>query len=201
MHLVQLCPGSVPGLRVLASSDSSVSESKTESDEEKNVSVVLSLGENEEPKLDLSKKKLRGKHSKHTKNVECEAVNNSDKKTDLMKKNRSVTNTSVKSSPMKPNSLLNDVSVNGNVKEGEDGPRFKDLGGMDELKREVIAPLYHPELPRSLGVRPMSGILFHGPPGCGKTRLAHAIANETGLPFYKISATELVSGITGDEWV
>ncbi|GKA26441.1 hypothetical protein Tco_0712550 [Tanacetum coccineum] len=51
-------------LRVLASSDSSVSESKTESDEEKNVSVVLSLGENEEPKLDLSKKMLRGKYLK-----------------------------------------------------------------------------------------------------------------------------------------
>nr|GEX23832.1 cell division control protein 48 homolog C-like [Tanacetum cinerariifolium] len=68
-----------------------------------------------------------------------------------------------------PNSLLNDDSVNGNVKEGEDGPRFKDLGGMDdvldELKREVIVPLYHLELPRSLGVRPMTGILFHGPPG------------------------------------
>nr|GFC23593.1 cell division control protein 48 homolog C-like [Tanacetum cinerariifolium] len=50
---------------------------------------------------------------------------------------------------------------------------------------------------KSLGVRPMAGILLHGPPGCGKTKLAHAIANETGVPFYKISATELVSGISG----
>ncbi|XP_024987504.1 cell division control protein 48 homolog C-like [Cynara cardunculus var. scolymus] len=62
---------------------------------------------------------------------------------------------------------------------------------------EVIVPLFHPQLPRSLGVRPMTGILLHGPPGCGKTKLAHAIANETGVPFYKISATELVSGISG----
>nr|GFD00784.1 cell division cycle 48C [Tanacetum cinerariifolium] len=67
-------------LRVLASLDSSVSESKTESDEEKNVSVVLSLGENEEPKLDLSKKMLRGKYLKLTKNVGCEVVNNSDRR-------------------------------------------------------------------------------------------------------------------------
>ncbi|GMP40530.1 hypothetical protein CsSME_00010947 [Camellia sinensis var. sinensis] len=43
----------------------------------------------------------------------------------------------------------------------------------------------------------MAGILLHGPPGCGKTKLAHAIANETGVPFYKISATELVSGVSG----
>lgn len=88
----------------------------------------------------------------------------------------------------------------GEVK-GKDGPRFKDLGGMggivEELKMEVIVPLYHPQLPRWLGVRPMAGILLHGPPGCGKTKLAHAVANETGVPFYKISATELVSGVSG----
>ncbi|XP_077252180.1 cell division cycle 48C [Tasmannia lanceolata] len=81
------------------------------------------------------------------------------------------------------------------------GPRFSDLGGMkgvlDELMMEVIVPLFHPHLPRWLGVRPMAGILLHGPPGCGKTKLAHAIANETGVPFYKISATEVVSGVSG----
>ncbi|KAF5444085.1 hypothetical protein F2P56_036589 [Juglans regia] len=87
------------------------------------------------------------------------------------------------------------------VVKGEEGPRFRDLGGMEgvleELKMEVIVPLYHPQLPRWLGVRPMAGILLHGPPGCGKTKLAHAIANETGVPFYKISATEVVSGVSG----
>ncbi|MCD7450168.1 hypothetical protein HAX54_003949 [Datura stramonium] len=45
-------------------------------------------------------------------------------------------------------------------------------------------------------VRPVR-ILFHGPPGCGKTKLAHAIANETGVPFYKLSATELWSIFLG----
>ncbi|XP_042984658.1 cell division control protein 48 homolog C isoform X4 [Carya illinoinensis] len=87
------------------------------------------------------------------------------------------------------------------VVKGEEGPRFRDLGGMDgvleELKMEVMVPLYHPQLPRWLGVQPMAGILLHGPPGCGKTKLAHAIANETGVPFYKISATEIVSGVSG----
>ncbi|PHT52214.1 Nuclear valosin-containing protein-like [Capsicum baccatum] len=40
-------------------------------------------------------------------------------------------------------------------------------------------------------------ILFHGPPGCRKTKLAHDIADETRVPFYKLSAIELVSGVSG----
>lgn len=84
---------------------------------------------------------------------------------------------------------------------GDKGPRFADLGGMEavieELMMEVVVPLCHPELPQRLGVRPVAGLLLHGPPGCGKTTLAHAIANETGVPFYKISAPEVVSGVSG----
>ncbi|XP_062227844.1 cell division control protein 48 homolog C [Phragmites australis] len=87
------------------------------------------------------------------------------------------------------------------VVRGEKGPRFADLGGMEavieELMMEVVVPLCHPELPQRLGVRPVAGLLLHGPPGCGKTTLAHAIANETGVPFYKISAPEVVSGVSG----
>lgn len=78
---------------------------------------------------------------------------------------------------------------------------FKDLGGMDGVINEimeVIYPLYHPQIYPWLGVQPIKGILLHGPPGCGKTKLAHAIASETGVPFYKISATEVVSGVSGE---
>ncbi|PHT26356.1 hypothetical protein CQW23_34032 [Capsicum baccatum] len=67
-------------------------------------------------------------------------------------------------------------------------------GVLEELKMEVIVPLYHPQLAKHLGVR----ILFHGPPGCRKTKLAHAIADETRVPFYKLSAIELVSGVSGE---
>ncbi|KAK6144651.1 hypothetical protein DH2020_021471 [Rehmannia glutinosa] len=68
----------------------------------------------------------------------------------------------------------------------------------EDVKEEmVIVPFHHPELPRNLRVKPITGILLHGPPGCGKTTLAEAIANETGVPFYKISAAALVSGVSG----
>ncbi|KAF3627740.1 hypothetical protein FXO37_29713 [Capsicum annuum] len=95
--------------------------------------------------------------------------------------------------------------LEGGVREGErfgdsdgsvDGPRLKDLRGMDgvleELKMEVIVPLYHPQLTKHLGAR----ILFHGPPSCLKIKLAHAIADETRVPFYKLLAIELVSGVS-----
>ncbi|RLN04757.1 hypothetical protein C2845_PM13G00680 [Panicum miliaceum] len=92
-------------------------------------------------------------------------------------------------------------AIEGGVSMGERGLRFADLGGMDavieQLIMEFVVPLCHPELPRRLGVRPVAGLLLHGPPGCGKTTNAHAIANETGVPFYKISAPEVVSGVSG----
>ena len=78
---------------------------------------------------------------------------------------------------------------------------FADLGGMDavieKLMMDVVFPLRRPEVLRHIGVRPITGILLHGPPGCGKTTLAHAIANETGVPFYKTSATDFVHGVSG----
>ena len=48
-----------------------------------------------------------------------------------------------------------------------------------------------------LGVDPPRGVLLHGPPGCGKTALAHAIANECNVPFLRISAPEIVAGVSG----
>nr|CAB3483107.1 unnamed protein product [Digitaria exilis] len=93
------------------------------------------------------------------------------------------------------------VSEGGGVGNGDKWPSFDDLGGMEQvieqLLVEVVVPLCSPELPHDLGVRPLSGLLLHGPPGCGKTTLAHAIANETGVPFYKISAPDIVSGVSG----
>ncbi len=47
-------------------------------------------------------------------------------------------------------------------------------------------------------MEPPRGVLLHGPPGCGKTALANAIANECGVPFLRVSAPEIVSGMSGE---
>ena len=74
--------------------------------------------------------------------------------------------------------------------------RLADLGGVEEiledLKQLVVQPLEHPEVFRHLGVQPPTGVLLFGPPGCGKTKIAHAVAGSTGVAFFKIAATEIV---------
>jgi AAA+ superfamily predicted ATPase len=47
-------------------------------------------------------------------------------------------------------------------------------------------------------VEPPRGVLLHGPPGCGKTALANAIANDAGVPFLRVAAPEVVSGMSGE---
>lgn len=79
---------------------------------------------------------------------------------------------------------------------------YADLGGIEDVLvdiRELIEyPLKHPEVYGWLGVEPPRGVLLHGPPGCGKTALANAIANECGVPFLRVSAPEVVSGMSGE---
>jgi ribosome biogenesis ATPase len=79
---------------------------------------------------------------------------------------------------------------------------YKDVGGIAAILqsiRELIEyPLLHPEIYNHLGVDPPRGILLHGPPGCGKTLLATATAGELQVPLLKISAPEIVSGMSGE---
>ncbi|KAK8807299.1 hypothetical protein WA158_004058 [Blastocystis sp. Blastoise] len=80
--------------------------------------------------------------------------------------------------------------------------RYSDLAGIEtilqDLRELIEYPLSHPEIYTHLGITPPRGILLHGPPGCGKTLLANAIAGELGVPLIKISAPEIVSGMSGE---
>ncbi|CAJ0936908.1 unnamed protein product [Ranitomeya imitator] len=79
--------------------------------------------------------------------------------------------------------------------------RFEDVGGNDDTLTEVcklLIHMRHPEVYQHLGVVPPRGFLLHGPPGCGKTLLAQAIAGELDLPMLKVAATEMVSGVSGE---
>ncbi|KAJ8250591.1 hypothetical protein COCON_G00225130 [Conger conger] len=78
---------------------------------------------------------------------------------------------------------------------------FEDVGGNEEMLKEVcklLLHMRHPEVYQQLGVVPPRGFLLHGPPGCGKTLLAQAVAGEMELPMLKVSAPELVSGVSGE---
>ncbi|XP_047959760.1 uncharacterized AAA domain-containing protein C16E9.10c-like isoform X4 [Salvia hispanica] len=88
------------------------------------------------------------------------------------------------------------------VKKNEDKwPMFSDIGGryyiLEDLTRDVIAPMHQLKLLHLIGGKPSTAILLHGPPGCGKTMLARAIGNEARVPFYETSAVALKSGVSG----
>ena len=86
---------------------------------------------------------------------------------------------------------------------GRDAPpdvTFADVAGVDEAKEEleeVVACLKHPERFAALGARPPAGVLLVGPPGCGKTLLARAVAGEAGVPFFSVAASEFIELYVG----
>ena len=77
-----------------------------------------------------------------------------------------------------------------------------DLGGVDsviqDLKDLIVLPLFRPDIYMNSKIQPPRGILLHGPPGCGKTMIANALAAELGVPFISLSAPSLVSGMSGE---
>ena len=77
---------------------------------------------------------------------------------------------------------------------------FADVAGVDEAKHElaeVVEFLKEPEKFISLGARIPKGVLMVGPPGCGKTLMAKAVAGEAGAPFFSISGSEFVEMFVG----
>uniref|UniRef100_A0A3Q1I6T9 Transitional endoplasmic reticulum ATPase n=1 Tax=Anabas testudineus TaxID=64144 RepID=A0A3Q1I6T9_ANATE len=74
---------------------------------------------------------------------------------------------------------------------------WEDIGGLDEVKRElqelVQYPVEYPDKFLKFGMTPSRGVLFYGPPGCGKTLLAKAIANECQANFVSIKGPEMLT--------
>jgi transitional endoplasmic reticulum ATPase len=79
---------------------------------------------------------------------------------------------------------------------------YEDIGGLDEeitrIREMVELPLRHPEIFQRLGIDPPKGVLLHGPPGCGKTLLVRAVANESDANFYAINGPEIMSKFYGE---
>lgn len=77
------------------------------------------------------------------------------------------------------------------------GLGFNKIAGMDAIKsmmkQDVIEPLLHPEKNEEYGIEPPNGVLFYGPPGCGKTFFAECLADEVGFNFLKVKPSDVGS--------
>ena len=73
---------------------------------------------------------------------------------------------------------------------------FASVAGMDEAKqrltRSFLLPLRNPELVKQFGKSPSGGLMLYGPPGCGKTFLARALAGEVGARFVNVGLTDVL---------
>lgn len=80
------------------------------------------------------------------------------------------------------------------------GVRFKDVAGLQEAKQEImefVDYLKRPDRYTSLGAKIPKGVLLLGPPGCGKTMLAKAVATESSVPFLAMAGSEFIEMIGG----
>jgi transitional endoplasmic reticulum ATPase len=79
---------------------------------------------------------------------------------------------------------------------------WDDVGGLDDIKRELIEsvewPLKHAEIFQTAGIKPPRGILLSGSPGCGKTLLAKAVASQTQVNFISVKGPSLLSKYVGE---
>jgi len=79
---------------------------------------------------------------------------------------------------------------------------YEDIGGLSRqtqrIREMIELPLKYPQVFERLGIDPPKGVFLHGPPGCGKTLIARAVANETDAYFVSISGPEIMGKYYGE---
>ncbi len=98
---------------------------------------------------------------------------------------------------------LTSIKLRGAQKEKHGiGATYEDVGGLGKeirrIREMIELPLKYPELFERLGIDPPKGVLLYGPPGCGKTLIARAVANETDAYFTHISGPEIMGKFYGE---
>ncbi len=79
---------------------------------------------------------------------------------------------------------------------------YEDIGGLDKeiqrIREMIELPLKYPEVFDRLGIEAPRGVLLHGPPGCGKTLIARAVASETSANFFPVNGPEIIHKFYGE---
>ncbi len=102
--------------------------------------------------------------------------------------------------------LINSATLLSIGKKGEDDTAhavsYEDIGGLkpqlQRIREMIELPLRYPEVFSRLGIDPPKGVLLHGPPGCGKTLIARAIAHETDASFFSVNGPEVIHKFYGE---
>jgi len=115
---------------------------------------------------------------------------------EILEKLRVTMNDFINAMKVVPPSLMREVLIE--VPE----VHWDDIGGLDDVKqylREAVEwPLKYPHVFEQLGIKPPKGILLYGPPGCGKTLIAKAVATESGANFISVKGPEILSKWVGE---
>lgn len=102
---------------------------------------------------------------------------------------------------IQPNTLLTIAARKAGEKE-EASVSYEDVGGLGRqihrIREMIELPLKYPDIFERLGIDPPKGVLLHGPPGCGKTLIARAVASETSATFLHIRGPEIIGKFYGE---
>ncbi|MBI4302112.1 MAG: CDC48 family AAA ATPase [Chloroflexi bacterium] len=99
---------------------------------------------------------------------------------------------------------ITNIRVRGEAAAGVEktGVTYEDIGGLQKeiqrIREMIELPLKYPELFERLGIDAPKGVLLYGPPGCGKTLIARAVANETDAHFLHVSGPEITHKFYGE---